>query len=73
MLDQWGLFWLIAITEHCLHEERSFRFHLSEGDLRCPMAVIFNTNSVCKFSWCVPLDSPVYIRTGRVADKGYRD
>lgn len=53
--------------------KRSFRLHLSEGDLRCSMAVIFNTNSVCKFSWCVPLHSSVYTCTGRVADKAYRD
>lgn len=53
--------------------KKSFRLHSPEGDLRCSLAVTLNTNSVCKFSWCIPLYSSVYICIGSVADKAYSD
>lgn len=48
--------------------KRSIRLPLSEGDLRCSMAVIFNPNSICQFNLSILLDFLVYICAERFAD-----
>ena len=53
--------------------KRSVRLHLSEGDLRCSVAVIFNPNGKGKFGLTIPLDSSVYIWAERVTDKAYNN